>query len=459
MAGDIWSVRALTPLFPKLYEARSDLSVAPDLAAALPAISADGLTWTVRLRKAQWSPDGRPITAADVVYTVKTEMDSTLASTARFDWSPLASVEAAGSRTVVFELKRPDAAFLGDQLTMAVVPSHELAATPPRDMAAALYSTQPSVAGGPFQLEVRVPGQSIDLEPNKRYYGGAPYLGGVQIQVIGSSSALADQLTQGLVGWAPDISTAAAAALGGAPNVTLRRFPELGRFALVFNERSGRPFADAAIRRNIAAGIDRRRVAAAAGGVAVWSDFNAASWAYDATASTGAQPEHETAGRLLYPLGDASRARAAAELVRELPGLTPDAVPPGDFQQRLAAGDFDVALAGLGEGVDPDPATAVASWETPASNPLGENFGAYADRAVDGLVQRDLQLDPSDHAARKAVLRDLERQLDADPPFVDLWTVDEIDAFSSTLAGVGAVGPQLDQDLQSSFYARWSLAA
>ena len=40
-----------------------------------------------------------------------------------------------------------------------------------------------------------------------------------------------------------------------------------------------------------------------------------------------------------------------------------------------------------------------------------------------------------------------------------LWTIDELDAFSTTVVGVGAVGPQLDQALQSSFYARWSLGA
>jgi hypothetical protein len=42
---------------------------------------------------------------------------------------------------------------------------------------------------------------------------------------------------------------------------------------------------------------------------------------------------------------------------------------------------------------------------------------------------------------------------------VDLWTVEELDAFSQTVVGVGSAGIQLDQDLQSSFYARWSLSA
>jgi len=56
------------------------------------------------------------------------------------------------------------------------------------------------------------------------------------------------------------------------------------------------------------------------------------------------------------------------------------------------------------------------------------------------------------------VLDQISARIAADAPYVDLWAVNELDAFSGTLTGVGAVGPQLDQDMQSSFYARWSLS-
>lgn len=451
VAGDVWSVRALTPLYPHLYQAQADLSVTPDLASELPEISADRLTWTVRLRPARWS-DGQAITSADVVYTVQTEMNPALDTSARFDWSALASVNPAGDHAVTFKLRRPDAGLLGDALLTPVVPQHALADVTPGSMGTALFTTQPPVAGGPFRLEHRTPGQSIDLTANRRYYGPQPYLDGVQLQVLGDPVLLADGLGQGNIGWAPDISAAEAAALRGVPNVSIRGFPELGRYALVFNERSGRPFAAEGARQQLAAALDRNRIAAAARGVAVWSGVNSRSWAFGPVwkAPLGAAPA--TAARLLYPLGDAARARAAAEIAREVPALKLEAVPPGEFTARLDAGDFDTALAGLGEGVDPDPAATAASWGV-------ENFGGYADATVDRLVAQDLAQDPADHAARRPILDQLQRQIWADPPYVDLWTVDELDAFSGTVLGVGPVGPQLDQDLQSSFYARWSLTA
>ena len=78
---------------------------------------------------------------------------------------------------------------------------------------------------------------------------------------------------------------------------------------------------------------------------------------------------------------------------------------------------------------------------------------------LDSLLKRDLATDPMDHAARRQLLLQIQGRIADLVPYVDLWTIDELDAFSGTLTGVGAAGPQLDQDLQSSFYARWSLAA
>lgn len=456
VAGDVWSVRAYTPLFPQLYEATADLTVRPSLAAGLPRISGDGLTWTVALRAARWS-DGRPISADDVVYTVQSELDSSLDTRAVFDWTPLKSVERVDSRTVRFHLARPDAAFLGDRLLAPIVPRHALQGVALGSMSTAIFSTQPSVAGGPFQLRLRSPGISLGMSSNPRYFGAKPYLDTLTMLVISDQAQLETQIAQGNVGWAPDISGSVAAQLRGVTGVTVRSFPELGRYALVFNTRTGRPFAKADARIGVAAALDRAKIAAAAGGVAVSSGINPASWAHSAARAVPTGGATSTGGELLVPAGDESRAAAAAVIARET-ALTVKAVPPADFQSRLQAGDFDTALAGLGEGVDPDPALDVASWETPAADPHGHNFAELADPQLDALLRQDLAADPSDHAARAPLLAQIEARIAQTVPFVDLWTVDEYDAFGSALVGVGAVGPQLDHALQSSFYARWSLA-
>ena len=467
VAGDVWSVRAYTPLYPQLYEVGAKLSCCdPSLADGDPELSKDALTWTVRLRDRHWS-DGKRITAGDVVYTIRAEMDTRLDTSAVFDWSPLKAVAAVDDRTVRFTLTRPDAAFLA-RLVAPIVPRHSLADVRLDAMSRAMFTGQPLVGGGPFHLKLRTPGQAIVYTPN-RWYFPAPHVDTVQMRVISDPAKLTDQLAQGYVTWAPDVPPAVASALKGLPNVTLRSFPELGRYSLVFNTRTNRPYAGTAARRAVFGTLDPARVAAAAGGVAVYSGLNSSSWLYDTehfgpyTRPAGAAALPSGTAELLYPLGDKGRAAAAQEVERELgargAAVRPVGVPPGDFASRLQGGDFDLALAGLGEGIDPDPSAAVASWETPERDPHGQNFGAYADGVVDTLVRQELAASPPDPARRKPVFDAIQAQLRQDPPFVDLWTYDETDAFGAGLADHGLVGPWLDQDLQSSFYARWSLTA
>ena len=61
-AADKSSVRALSPMFPNLYQLAPDLRVTPDLAAAMPQLSRDRKVWTVRLRhdaRERWQADHR----------------------------------------------------------------------------------------------------------------------------------------------------------------------------------------------------------------------------------------------------------------------------------------------------------------------------------------------------------------------------------------------------------------
>src|SRR5216684_4054550 len=65
--ADVSSARAAEWLWPNLYDADKNLNIVPGLADGMPTVSADSLTWTVKLKKtAKWS-DGSAITADDVV--------------------------------------------------------------------------------------------------------------------------------------------------------------------------------------------------------------------------------------------------------------------------------------------------------------------------------------------------------------------------------------------------------
>jgi len=113
-------------LYSTLYNPDYKLVYQPLLAAAPPDISADGLTWTVKLKDGVKFHDGSPMTSADVKFTY----DLHLSKNCRGNpdvcsavSSSLTSVAAPDASTVVFTLKEKFSPFLATVLgTVLILP-------------------------------------------------------------------------------------------------------------------------------------------------------------------------------------------------------------------------------------------------------------------------------------------------------------------------------------------------
>ena len=64
------------PVVESLYDFDASGKSVPVLAAAEPEISADGLTWTIKLKEKVTFSNGDPLTAEDVVFTAETHMNT-----------------------------------------------------------------------------------------------------------------------------------------------------------------------------------------------------------------------------------------------------------------------------------------------------------------------------------------------------------------------------------------------
>jgi peptide/nickel transport system substrate-binding protein len=164
--------------------------------------SADGLTWTFKLRDGVTFSDGAPFTSADVVFTFAALYDKTvasdMASTLSVNGQPLATraVDAA-TVTITFPSVFGPGITLLD--TLPILPKHKLQAAldAGRFRDAWNATTPPSeIAGlGPFVLTSYTPGQRLLFERNRRFWqrdaaGAAlPYLDEIQIDVIPETSA------------------------------------------------------------------------------------------------------------------------------------------------------------------------------------------------------------------------------------------------------------------------------
>src|SRR5262249_56379640 len=134
------------------------------LAAALPVMSKDQLTYTIRLRKGIVFNDGTPFDAQAVVTTLRRNM--TLEDSIWADaLEPVGSVGASGRYTVVLRLKSRSAPLL-DALT---TPATAIMSPSQLDKLGDKFATEP-VCVGPFMYDGRVAGDSITVIKSRYYY-------------------------------------------------------------------------------------------------------------------------------------------------------------------------------------------------------------------------------------------------------------------------------------------------
>src|SRR5690242_13183678 len=90
----------------KLYDLDSHLNIVPQLATALPQVSKDKLTYTIKLRTGVRFNDGTPFNAAAVKTTLERYLTFT-GSVRKSEISPISTVSAPNATTVVLHLSAP----------------------------------------------------------------------------------------------------------------------------------------------------------------------------------------------------------------------------------------------------------------------------------------------------------------------------------------------------------------
>jgi peptide/nickel transport system substrate-binding protein len=123
-------------------------SVVGDLADRW-TVDRTGKLWTFHIRDGEHWHDGEPVTADDVVYTIRTLKDVRYTGPLAGSWSEI-SVKKVDVQTVQFTLRTA----LGDFLQVArqpLLPAHLLAAVPPEQLADSAFSAAP-VGSGPYRL-------------------------------------------------------------------------------------------------------------------------------------------------------------------------------------------------------------------------------------------------------------------------------------------------------------------
>jgi ABC-type dipeptide transport system, periplasmic component len=161
-----------------------DMNITGDLAESW-KISADGLIITFHLRKGVKWHDGRPFTAADVLYTYQVTIDPKTPTAYSGDFLKVKKAEILDDYTFRVTYDKPFAPAL-ISWGSSILPRHLLAG---KDITKSPLKRQP-IGTGPYMFKEWVAGQKIVLISNPDYFEGRPYIDGYITRIIPDTATM-----------------------------------------------------------------------------------------------------------------------------------------------------------------------------------------------------------------------------------------------------------------------------
>ncbi|WP_217195916.1 ABC transporter substrate-binding protein [Streptomyces buecherae] len=179
-------------IFDGLLTHDAKMRLKPALAARLPQVSGDGLTYTYTLRDGVRFSDGEPFDADDVVFTYRTILDKKTNNASKTELDAIKSVEKKGDKTVVFRLKYPYAPF-AERTVLPIAPEHVASK---QDVNTGSLTTKP-IGTGPYVLSSWSKGEKLVFRANPTYWGGVPKVKKFTMAIIKDDDVRATRLRSG----------------------------------------------------------------------------------------------------------------------------------------------------------------------------------------------------------------------------------------------------------------------
>ena len=170
-------------VFSGLMTYDKDGKIVKDLADSY-KISDDGKTYEFKLKDNIFWHDGEPLTADDIIFTIKTIQNSDYKSPLRANWIDV-EVEKISDKSLKLELKTPYNSFL-ENCTLKIIPKHIWQNILPENFILSSYNLQP-IGSGPYEF-VKI-GQtdtgfikSLNLRSYRKYYANPAFISNISFQ-------------------------------------------------------------------------------------------------------------------------------------------------------------------------------------------------------------------------------------------------------------------------------------
>lgn len=406
-------------------------------------ISSDGKVYTFHLNKKATFVDGTPVTANDVLFTLKKIADPATEAVqiaSGFESLDLANTKVIDPNTIAVAFKQVFAGQLTQFNNVLVLPEHVYAAGDFKN-----DFTSRAVGSGPYRLVRRVPGTEVLLQLRPDYWGEKPYLQNVLLKVIVDNNTAWNALKHNDIDetmitsdtWLresrrPDLEKV----------IDFRRFYQLQYNYIAWNEHDPL-FADARVRRALGMCLDLPSIISNiyhGTARALNSDFTPDQWAYNPNVPV-LPFDPVAAKKLLNDAGwfDTKNAGvlerggqpfkfdffvfaggngvAIAQVFQEELGkigvkMNIVTLEPATMIQRILAGQYQAAYMGWDLDPDPDPYNRLDSKSFP---PRGQNFVFYSNPEADRLIEAGRT--ELDFSKRVKIYQQLDETLAADQPY------------------------------------------
>lgn len=166
-------------LFNGLLRFDKNNEIVPDLAKSF-EIKEQGRVYEVRLKDKIFWHDNEPLTAEDVIYTIRTIQDPSYKSPLRVRWLGV-TVEKQDENTIEFFLEKAYPAFLETLALTKITPKHIWQNIPAENFPLVEYNLQKIIGSGPYLAEQIIFGKEHNIEgmsliENKNYFDKKPYI-------------------------------------------------------------------------------------------------------------------------------------------------------------------------------------------------------------------------------------------------------------------------------------------
>ncbi len=424
----------------------------PALAESFRALSPTVMEFT--LRPGLTFHDGTALTAEDVKATYDGVRARALQSPKADKYEPIEEVEVVDDHTVRFHLRRPYTPLLAE-LSLSIVPAERAGPD-----GVALQAAHP-VGAGAFRFEAQPDDEHLTLVPFEGYYEGAPAISRLHFRVVRDETTRVLELLKGRADLVTNaVSPAVLPLLRKDPGLRVLVKPGTGYAYLGFNLRSG-PLADVRVRRAVCDLLEVKPIvehkfhglAEPATGM-----LPTTHWAYAPEA--GCRYDPAEAARLLDEAGypdpdgpggqprltlslkvstDRFRKSVALVLQEQLArgGIAVEvrSLEFGTLFNDIRRGNFEMVTLKWAAVIEPDLMRGVYGSKnvpTEENHWGGLNRGALRDPALDALLEKASQAEPSE---RKALYATAQDRLDALLPYAPLWHESSVAVVSRRLEG------------------------